>query len=78
MNIRDNYKTDVIIKDILGNLKINQIPTEKELNIYYEIMSEKYYDMQEEDFLPDVMKKYNIKSEKEINDIFIKVLATKM
>ncbi|WP_291871036.1 hypothetical protein [Maribacter sp.] len=78
MNIRDNYKTEVNIKAIVGNLKINEMPTEKELNIYYEIMSEKYYDMQEEEFLPAIMRKYNIKTEKELNDIFIKVLATKM
>ncbi len=77
-NIRDNYKFDIDIKGKVGNIKKTDIPSKRELEIYNEIMSEKYWGMQEEDFLPIVMKKFNIKTEKELRDIHLKVMAYKL
>jgi len=77
-NIRTNYRFDIIIKDKVGKITKSDLPTKRELDIYNEIMSEKYWDMQEEDMLPIVMKKFNIKTEKELKDIHLKVLAYKM
>ena len=76
-NIRTNYKFDIIIKDKVGNISKSDLPTKRELEIYNEIMSEKYWDMQEEDMIPIVMKKFNI-TEKELKEIHLKVLAYKI
>jgi hypothetical protein len=76
-NIRTNYSFDIIIKDKVGKITKSDLPTKRELEIYNEIMSEKYWDMQEEDMLPIVMKKFNI-TEKELKDIHLKVLTYKM
>lgn len=77
-NIRTNYKFDIILKEKVGEITKFDLPTKRELEIYNEIMSEKYWDMQEEDFLPIIMKKFNIKSEKELDDIHLKVMAYKI
>lgn len=76
-NIRTNYKFDIIIKDKVGEISKSNLPTKRELEIYNEIMSEKYWDVQEEVMIPKVMKKFNI-TEKELRDIHLKVLAYKM
>lgn len=76
-NIRTNYKFDIIIKDKVGKSSKSDLPTKRELEIYNEIMNEKYWDMQEEDMIPIVMKKFNI-TEKKLRDIHLKVLAYKM
>ena len=71
-NLRYNYETVIDIKNHVGNIKKSDVPTERELLIYHEIMSEKYWDMQEEDMIPLVMKKFNI-TEKELRNIHLKV-----
>ncbi len=76
-NIRTNYKFDIIIKDKVGKISKSDLPTKRELEIYNEIMSEKYWDVQEEVMIPKVMRKFNI-TEKELRDIHLKVLAYKM
>tara|TARA_R110002051_G_scaffold324223_1_gene420548 strand:+ start:3874 stop:4572 length:699 start_codon:yes stop_codon:yes gene_type:complete len=76
-NIRTNYKFDIIIKDKVGNISKSDLPTKRELEIYNEIMSEKYWDMQEEESEPIIMKKFNI-SRKELKDIWLKVAAHKL
>jgi len=76
-NTRDNYKFDIIIKDKVGEIKKADIPTARELEIYNEIMSEKYWDMQEEQSDPILMKKFKI-TKKELDAIWLKVAAYKM
>ncbi|HZJ36566.1 MAG TPA: hypothetical protein VFD29_08080 [Gillisia sp.] len=76
-NIRTNYKFDIIIKDKVGNISKFDLPTKRELEIYNEIMSEKYWDMQEEESEPIIMKKFKI-SRKELKDIWLKVAAHKL
>lgn len=76
-NIRTNYKFDIIIKDKVGKISKSDLPTKRELEIYNEIMSEKYWDIKEEDMISMVMKKFNI-TEKELKDIHLRVLAYKM
>jgi len=75
-NNRNNYRFDIIIKDKVGEIKEADIPTARELEIYKEIMSEKYWDMQEEQSEPIIMKKFKI-SKKELNTIWLKVAAYK-
>ncbi|MEO9512141.1 MAG: hypothetical protein ABJN84_18000 [Flavobacteriaceae bacterium] len=76
-NIRTNYNFDIVIKDKVGNLSKSDLPTKRELEIYNEIMGEKYWDMQEEEYEPIIMKKFEI-SKKELNDIWLKVAAHKL
>ena len=76
-NIRTNYKFDIIIKDKVGNISKSDLPTKRELEVYNEIMSEKYWDMQEEESELIIMKKFNI-SKKELKDIWLKVDAHKL
>lgn len=75
-NTRNNYEFDIIIKDKVGKIKKADLPTARELEIYNEIMSEKYWDMQEEESEPIIMKKFKI-SKKELNVIWLKVAAYK-
>jgi len=77
-NIRKNYAFDIIIKDKVGKITKSDLPTEKELEIYNEVMSEKYWDMQEEDMEKIVMRKFKIKSKKEFDRIVLKVGAYKL
>lgn len=76
-NNRNNYQFDIIIKNKVGGIKKADIPTARELEIYNEIMSEKYWDMQEEQYEPIIMKKFKI-TKKELNAIWLKVAAYKM
>lgn len=76
-NNRNSYKFDIIIKDKVGNIKKEDKPNARELKIYNEIMSDKYIDMQDEESNPIIMKKFNIKSEKELKKIFLKVAVYK-
>jgi hypothetical protein len=76
-NTRNNYEFDIIIKDKVGEIKKADLPTARELKIYNEIMSEKYWDMQEEQSEPIIMKKFKI-TKKELNAIWLKVAAYKM
>lgn len=76
-NIRDNYDFDIIIKEKVGEIKTAELPTARELEIYNEIMSEKYWDMQEEESDPILMNKFNL-TKKELNAIWLKVEASKM
>lgn len=75
-NVRNNYEFDIIIKDKVGKIKKADLPTARELEIYNEIMSEKYWDMQEEQSEPIIMKKFKI-SKKELNAIWLKVAEYK-
>jgi len=77
-NIRSNYKIEISIKDKVGKIKKSDLPTERELEIYNEIVSEKYWDMQDEDYFPIIMKKFDIRTKEELKDIFLKVGAYKM
>ena len=76
-NIRTNYNFEIIIKDKVGNISKSDLPTKRELEIYNEIMSEKYWDMQEEQSEPIIMKKFKI-SRKELKEIWLKVAAYKL
>lgn len=75
-NSRNSYNFDISIKDKVGNIKNEDIPTARELKIYNEIMSDKYIDMQDEESNPIIMKKFNI-SKKELKRIFLKVAVYK-
>lgn len=77
-NIRSNYKIEISIKDKVGKIKKSDLPTERELEIYNEIVSEKYWDMQDEGYFPIIMKKFDIRTKEELKDIFLKVGAYKM
>jgi hypothetical protein len=76
-NIRTNYNFAVIIKDKVGKMIKSDLPTKRELEIYNEIMSEKFWDMQEEQSEPIIMKKFKI-SRKELKEIWLKVAAHKL
>jgi hypothetical protein len=76
-NNRNNYKFDIIIKEKVGNIQKSDLPTERELMIYNEMMDEKYIDMQEEDYHPSIMKKFNIKTKKKLDAIWLKVAVYK-
>ncbi|QHI37477.1 hypothetical protein IMCC3317_28560 [Kordia antarctica] len=76
-NNRDSYKFDIDIKDKVGNIKKTDLPTKRELDIYNEMMNEKYIDLQEEEYHPLIMKKFNIKTKKELDAIWLKVAAYK-
>tara|TARA_R110001583_G_scaffold194575_1_gene365817 strand:- start:1381 stop:2112 length:732 start_codon:yes stop_codon:yes gene_type:complete len=76
-NIRDNYKFIIDIKDKVGNISKSDIPTKRELQIYTMIMDDKYLDYPEEKLNELVMKKFNIKSTKELEEIWLKVAAYK-
>ncbi|MDV7187949.1 hypothetical protein R3X25_11710 [Lutibacter sp. TH_r2] len=75
-NIRTNYNFEIIIKDKVGKVTKSDLPTKRELEIYNEIMSEKYWDMQEEQSEPIIMKKFKI-SRKELKEIWLKVAKHK-
>jgi len=76
-NIRNNYKFDIDIKEKVGEIKKEDMPTSRDLEIYNEIMSEKYWDMQEEQTEPLIMKKFKI-TKKELDSIWLKVATYKM
>ena len=68
----NNYKFEIKIKDKVGNIKKSDIPTKRELSIYYMYSDDKYLDYSEEKLDRIVMKKFNIKSKKELNKILNK------
>ena len=76
-NVRDNYKFDIIIKDKVGNIDKSDIPTARDLEIYNEIMSEKYWDMQEDESEPIIVKKFKLKNREELKEIWLKVASYK-
>jgi hypothetical protein len=76
-NIRTNYEFDIIIKDKVGNISKSDIPTDRDIAIYKMIMDDKYIEMEEDKLNKMVMKKFNIKTEKELDEIWIKVAAYK-
>ena len=76
-NIRDNYKFNIDIKEKVGNIKKEDIPTERELAIYDMIMDPAYATLSESELDKLVMKKFGIKSQKELDRIFIKVMKYK-
>ena len=76
-NIRDSYKFEIDIKDKVGNIKKTDLPTKRELDIYNTIMAEENIGMQEDKLNKMVMKKFGIKTEKELNAIWLKVTAYK-
>ena len=76
-NIRDSYKFEIDIKDKVGNIKKTDLPTKRELDIYNTIMSEENIGMEENKLNNMVMKKFGIKTEKELNAIWLKVAAYK-
>lgn len=76
-NVRNNYKFVIDIKDKVGNISKSDIPTKRELQIYAMIMDDKYLAYPEEKLNKLVMKKFNIKSTKELDEIWLKVAAYK-
>ena len=76
-NNRSNYAFDMIIKDKVGNIQKKDMPTQRELEIYTELMHEKYIDLQEEKYHPLIMKKFKIKTKKELDAIWLKVAVYK-
>ena len=76
-NVRDNYKFDIIIKDKVGNINESDIPTARELEIYNEVMSEKYWDMQEDESEQIIVKKFKLKNREELKEIWLKVASYK-
>ena len=76
-NIRTNYAFDITVKDKVGKISKSDLPTDSELEIYKMIMNDKYIGMEEEKLNAMVMKKFDIKTEKELNAIWLKVAAYK-
>ncbi|QXP56603.1 hypothetical protein H0I25_02070 [Cellulophaga sp. HaHa_2_95] len=77
-NVRTNYRFDIIIKEKVGNIKKEDLPTKRELEIYNEMMDEKYIGMDDDVIRDIVMKKFKIKTEKEYENIYLKVGAYKI
>lgn len=77
-NIRNDYRFKIDIKDKVGNINKTDIPTKKELDVYYMIMDEKYIGYPEKKLNQMVIKRFNLKGEKELNKIWAKVAAYKM
>ncbi len=76
-NIRDSYKFEIDIKDKVGNIKKTDLPTKRELDIYNTIMADENIGMDEDKLNKMVMKKFGIKTEEELNAIWLKVAAYK-
>ena len=76
-NIRDNYRFEIDIKEKVGNISKGDIPTKRELEIYNMIMADEYLDMSEDNKNKMIMKKFNIKSAEEVENIFLKVAVYK-
>ena len=76
-NIRDNYKFEIDIKEKVSNISKSNIPTKRELDIYNMIMADENIGMDEEKLKRMVMKKFNIKTTKEFDAIWLKVAAYK-
>lgn len=76
-NSRLNYSSDIVIKDKVGQITKSDLPTKREQEIYYEIMSEEYWGMTEEETFSVIMRKFNIKTVKELKNIHIKVARHK-
>ncbi|MBU3027594.1 hypothetical protein [Zobellia galactanivorans] len=76
-NIRDSYQFEIDIKDKVGNIKKTDLPTKRELAIYNMIMAEENIGMEEGKLNKMVMKKFGLKTEKELNAIWLKVAAYK-
>ena len=77
-NIRVNYKFDIDIKDKVGNIKKADIPNQRELAIYNMMTDDKYWNLSEDKLYKLVMKKFNIKSKKEAERIYLKVGVYKL
>lgn len=77
-NIRDNYKFDIDIKGKVGNIKKTDIPSERELAIYNMMTDDKYWDLPKDKLYKLVMNKFNIKSKKEAERIYLKVGVYKL
>lgn len=75
---RSNYKFDIKIKNKVGNIKKEDLPTKRELYIYNEIMNEKYIGMDDDKIRKIVMKKFKIKTKKEYEKIYLKVGVYKL
>lgn len=78
VNTRVDYQIEIDIKDKVGEIKKTDLPTDRELKIYKEIMSDKYTDMSEEKSNAIIMKMFNIKTKEELDAIWLKVAASKM
>ena len=76
-NIRDNYKFDIDIKDKVGKINKADLPTQRELDIYNTIMADENIGMDEDKLNKMVMKKFGIKTEEELNAIWLKVASYK-
>lgn len=76
-NIRVFHEFQIHIKDKVGKIKKSDLPTKRELNIYNTIMAEENIGMDEDLLNHKVMKKYGIKTEKELKAIWLKVAAYK-
>ncbi len=70
---RSSYEFDIKIKQKVGNIKKENLPTKRELDIYNEIMNEKYIGMDDDKIRKIVMKKFKIKTKKEYEKIYLKV-----
>ena len=76
-NIRDSYNLEIEIKDKVGNISKKGMPTERELAIYNMVMDPKYSSLSDDALDKKVMKKFGIKSKKELDKIFLKVMNSK-
>lgn len=76
-NNRSNYRFEITIKDKVGEITKSDLPAERELEIYYTIMAEENIGLEEDKLNKMVMKKFNIKTEDELNAIWLKVATYK-
>lgn len=76
-NVRTNYDFDILIKNKVGKISKSDLPTNRELEIYNMIMDDKYLELDEDELNKMVMKKFNIKTKEELDEIWLKVAAYK-
>ena len=76
-NYRGNYVFEIEIKDKVGNISKSNMPTDRELAIYDMVMNPRYSSLSDDALDKKVMQKFGIKSKKELDDTFLKVLKYK-
>ncbi|MBU2998149.1 hypothetical protein KO500_17045 [Cellulophaga baltica] len=76
-NFRNVYQFEIDIKEKVGNIKKTDLPSKWELDIYNTIMAEENIGMEEDKLNKMTMEKFNIKTTKELDAIWLKVAAYK-
>ena len=76
-NMRKTYDFDIIIKEKVGEIKLADIPTSREFEIYKTIMADENIGLEEEKLNKMIMKKFGIKTSEEVDAIWLKVAAYK-